>query len=208
MEAQFFGANCIKIASKKVSLVVDDNLSKYGLKTVTTPKDIVLATSDEVELPAESRFGIDFPGEYEVSEVSIEGIPTRGHRDEQDQATIIMYKILMDGLRIAITGHIHPDLSDTQLEALGTVDILFLPVGGNGYTLDGIGAHKVIKDVEPKIVVPTHYEDAKFNFEVPQMPLDEALKTIAMEPADRVDSLKTKGLELGEGTKLIVLNRQ
>ena len=206
MELQFFGANCIKIASKKGSIVIDDNLQNYGLKPVAIAKDIVLSTG-EVELPRESRFSVNMPGEYEVAEILIEGIPARGHRDEEGVESAIMYKILMDGYRFGVTGHVHPDLKDSQLEALGTVDILFVPVGGNGYTLDAVGAHKIIKDVEPKVVIPTHYEDAKFNFEVPQAPLEESLKTLAIEPADRLDVLKLKNFELGEGTKLIVLNR-
>ena len=208
MELQFFGANCIKVANKKVSIVIDDNLADYGLKPVATAKDIVLSTDPQIKVPEEAHFTIDQPGEYEVSEVSIEGISARAHTDEEGVTTATMYKILVDGLRIGVTGHIHPDLSDVQLEAIGTVDILFIPVGGNGYTLDGLGAHKVIKDVEPKVVIPTHYNDAKFKFEVPQTELDEALKIVAIETAERLDILKTKNFELGEGTRLIILNRQ
>lgn len=207
MELQFYGANCIKIAYKKNNIVIDDNLTSFGLKPVATSKDIVLSTG-VIEVPKEARFTVSQPGEYEVSEISIEGIPARSHMDEADKHSTTMYRITAGDFRIGVTGHIHPDLSDTQLEALGTVDILFVPVGGHGYTLDGLGAHKVIKGVEPKIAIPTHYADAKFNFEVPQTELDEALKVVAMEPADRLDVLKTKNFELSEGTKLIVLNRQ
>lgn len=208
MELQFFGANAIKISTKKISIVIDDNLAKYGLKPVVGSKDIVLATSSEIEAPKEAHFVIDQPGEYEVSDVSIQGIPVRSHIDETGNQSTTMYRIILDGVRIGVTGHIHPDLKDTQLEALGTVDILFVPVGGSGYTLDGLGAHKVIKDIEPRVVIPTHYADAKFKFEVPQAELDEALKTIGFEPLDRLDVLKMKNFELGEGTKLVILNRQ
>lgn len=209
MEIQFYGANCIKITSKKTALVIDDNLAKLGLKSVATAKDIVLATSDQIELPTASYFNINQPGEYEVSEVSIEGIPARSHMDEEGKTSATMYKILIDEVRIGVVGHVHPDLSDAQLEALGTVDILFVPVGGNGYTLDGIGAHKVIKDVEPKVVIPTHFADSKLNYEVPQAPLEESLKALAMEPSETLDVLKLKNFDLGEGsTKLVVLNRQ
>lgn len=207
MEVQFFGANCIKIANKKISVVIDDNLAQFGLKPVAGPKDIVLSTGD-IKLPDECYFGIDQPGEYEVSDVSIQGIAARSHMDEEKKTSTIMYRLVIDGVRIAVTGHIHPDLSDYDLEALGTIDLLFIPVGGNGYTLDGVGAQKVVKEIEPKIVIPTHYEDAKFNFEVPQVPLEEALKGLAMEPADRLDEIKLKNIELSEGTKLIVLDRQ
>lgn len=210
MELQFYGANCIKIATKKINVVIDDNLAAYGLKPAATAKDIVLSTSKQIALPAESHFGIDRPGEYEVADISIQGIAAPSHLD--DPATkeqgATMYRLIVGSLRIGVIGHVHPNLSESQLEDLGTIDILFVPVGGNGYTLDGIGAQKIIKDIEPRVVIPTHYEDAKFNFEVPQTPLDDAIKALGMEVADTVDSIKTKNFELGEGTRLIVLNRQ
>lgn len=207
MEIEFHGANCIKIANKKTSLVVDDNLAVLGGKPVATTKDIIVNTGQAPGLEG-ARFSIDQPGEYEVADVSVQGIAARSHLDEEKAESATMYRIIMDGVRIAVTGHIHPDLSDRQLEELGTIDILFVPVGGNGYTLDGIGAQKVIKEIEPKIVVPVHFDDSKLKFEVPQTPLDDALRALAMETSETVDSIKLKTLELGEGaTRLVVMNR-
>lgn len=208
MELQYLGGNCIKIIAKKTTIIIDDNLAKLGLKSVATDKDIVLSTG--VGEPTEAAyFVIDRPGEYEVSDVSIQGVAARSHMDEAKQFNTTMYRILIDGIRIVVTGHIHPDLSDKELETLGTVDILVVPIGGNGYTLDGVGAQKVVKEIEPKILIPTHYDDAALSYEVPQTPLDDALKALAMEPTDRVDALKIKPADIGEGsTRLIVVNRK
>jgi L-ascorbate metabolism protein UlaG (beta-lactamase superfamily) len=85
------------------------------------------------------------------------------------------------------------------------VDVLFIPVGGNGYTLDGIGALKVIKKIGPSIVVPTHYAAKGIKYEVPQADLSEVRKTISLEPVEELDQLKLKGREFAEGTKLIIL---
>lgn len=208
MELEYYGANCIKITSKKTSLVIDDNLAALGAKSVASAKDIVLATSGAAELPADAYFTINQPGEYEVSDVSVQGIPARSHMDEAGKSSANMYRIIMDGIRIAVTGHIHPDLSDVQLEALGTVDILIVPVGGNGYTLDGLGAQKVIKEIEPRVVIPTHYDDPGLQYEVPQASFDDAIKSLGMEITETFDTLKMKNFDLGEGTRLIVLNRQ
>ncbi len=208
MEIEYYGANCIKIETKKTSIVIDDNLVSLGQKGVATAKDIVLVTGAASELPAEARFTLDQPGEYEISDVSIQGIPAQSHMDEPGKSSTTIYRIIMDGVRIVVTGHINPDLSDVQLEAIGTVDILFLPIGGNGYTLDGIGAQKVLKEIEPRIVVPTHYDDPKLKYEVPQAPLEEAIKALGMEVTETLDSIKMKNFDLGEGTKLVVLNRQ
>lgn len=208
MELTFHGANCIKIANKKTSVIIDDNLAALGGKSVATAKDIVLLTGD-TEHPKDSHFTIDLPGEYEVSDVSVQGIAARSHIAEAASDTsTTMYRIIIDGVRIAVTGHIYPNLSDTQLEALGTIDVLFVPVGGNGYTLDAGGAQKIIKAIEPKIVVPTHYAGKGLKYEVPQTELEDALKNLAMEPVERLDVLKMKNAELSDTTRLVVLEQK
>jgi L-ascorbate metabolism protein UlaG (beta-lactamase superfamily) len=54
-------------------------------------------------------------------------------------------------------------------------------VGNSGYTLDAVGALKIIKQIEPKVVVPTHFADKNVNYEVPQVELSDALKNLGME---------------------------
>ena len=55
MELQFFGANTVHIATKKATIVVDDNLEELKLKTVTKPQDIQLRTNAHIPLHG-SRF--------------------------------------------------------------------------------------------------------------------------------------------------------
>lgn len=208
MELIYFGANCIKINTKKATLVVDDNLLLVGLKSVTRPSDISLRTNLTIPAAKEAKFSAEMPGEYEVSGVIIHGVAARGHMDEENKASAIIYTLEADDVRVALVGHIYPELTEAQLEQIGMIDIAVVPVGGNGYTLDGVGALKVIKQLEPKIVIPTHYADKQVKFEVPQQDLAEALKGLAMEPAETVAKLKVKPLELTDSTKLIVLERQ
>lgn len=208
MELHFFGANCIKITTKNTTLVIDDNLKSLGLKQVLKNGDIALFTQHLIAEKADAsaaKLIIDEPGEYEVSNVSIEGIAARSHLDEEGRKSATMYKITLDDTKIAVTGHIYPELSDKQLESLGMIDIMLVPVGGNGFTLDGIGALKVIKKVEPKIIIPTHYADKGIAYEVPQQDLKDALQQLSMEPAETVEKLKFKGLEHSDTTKLIVV---
>jgi L-ascorbate metabolism protein UlaG (beta-lactamase superfamily) len=151
---------------------------------------------------------IDHPGEYEVSDTSIQAIAARAHIDETNQKTATMFKIIGEDVRVAIVGHIYPDLTDRQLEDLGTVDVLIIPVGGNGYTLDSVGALKIIKKIEPKIVIPTHYDDGVVKYAVPQQTLEDALKGLAMESKEAVLKLKVKAGEMAEVTQLVILERQ
>ena len=208
MEIQYYGANCVRLSSKKANIVVDDNLASLGHKSITKPGDIVLMTNKMDKPKADTKIVIDIPGEYEVSNTSIHGIPARAHMDEEGKHSATMFKIIADDLRVVVIGHVYPELSDNQLEALGTVDVLIIPVGGNGYTLDSTGALKLIRKIEPKLVIPTHYDDKALKFEVPQQPLDEAIKGLAMEPKDTVPKIKIKAGELGETTQLLVLERQ
>lgn len=210
MEIQYFGANAIRISSKKASIIIDDNLASLGQKSVTKNDDIALFTGPHGDSSpsAVEKIVIDKPGEYEVSDISIQGIAARSHIDEEGQKNATIFKIVEDDIKIVVTGHIYPDLSDEQLEAIGMVDVLIVPVGGNGYTLDGIGALKVIRKIEPKIVIPTHYEEKGLDYPVPQQPLAEALKSLAMEPKEKVQKLKIKPIELTDATQLIVLEKQ
>jgi len=206
MDVQFYGANCIVFSNKELRLVVDDNLAQLGAKSVTKPDDVVLFTGPHDEKPV-ARMLIDIPGEYEIGNVSIQGIPARAHMDEAGTLHGTMYKLTVGELVYLVTGHIYPELSDEQLEAIGMVDVMFTPVGGNGFTLDPVGAQKVIRAVEPKVVVPTHYEDTKLQFEVPQQPLENAIKEMSLEPKERVEKLRLKAADLSDITQLIVLEK-
>lgn len=207
MDLQYNGANCVVLSSKGVRLVIDDNLAELGAKSVTKPEDIVLFTSVHGAPTAQLRLLIDGPGEYEVSGLSIIGIAARAHVDLEGTNATTMYKIITDDVSYLITGHIYPDLNDDQLEAIGMVDVLVVPVGGNGYTLDPVGALKVIKKIEPKIVVPTHYADDSLEYPVAQQTLEQALKGLGMEPKDTVNKFHFKRGEVLDTTQLIVVSR-
>lgn len=207
MEFQYHGANCISIATKKARVVIDDNLAELGLKSVTKPDDIAIFTTPPSKLP-QARLVFTDPGEYEASEISVFGVEARAHIDEADKQTATIYKLQTGDLRIAVVGHIHPDISEDFLEELGAVDILFIPVGGNGYTLDGVGALSVIKKIEPKLVIPTHFDDSKIAYPVPQQPLSEALKGLAMEPKETLAKFKPKPADFSDKVELIALERQ
>jgi Beta-lactamase superfamily domain len=207
VDIQFYGANCVSLTVKNARLVIDDNLAELGAKSVAKEGDIALFTSPHGSPSHPAKLVIDEPGEYEVAGVSIYGIAARAHIDTDNKLTTTMYKIVIDDLSLLVTGHIYPELNDEQLESIGMVDIMFVPVGGNGYTLDGIGALKLVKKVEPKLIIPTHYDDSILNFAVPQQPLEQALKALAMEPKETTSKLKIRPVDLSDVTQLVVVER-
>lgn len=207
MELSYLGADCLVLNSKESRVVVDDTLTHVSGKAVIKAGDIALFTAGQTgNLPA-TKLTVDQPGEYEVANVSITGIPARAHMDEPGKHTATMYKVIVGDISFLFTGHVYPELSDEQLETIGNVDVMVVPVGGNGYTLDGVGALKLIKEVEPKLVIPTHYDDKTLKYEVPQQTLAQAVNSLGMEPKETVSKLKLKGTDLGEAMQLVVLER-
>ncbi len=207
MDIQFYGANCVAFTYQGVRVVVDDNLADLGAKSITKTGDVALFTGPHADPKVETKLTLDSPGEYEVSTFSIYGIPAQAHIDEEGRLAATMYRLRAGDVSVLVTGHIFPKLSDEQLEAIGMADLLILPVGGNGYTLDPIGAMQLIKAIEPKMVIPTHYADKNLQYPVPQLTLEDALKDLAMEPEQPINKLKLKPSELTDSLRLVVLER-
>lgn len=207
MDVQFYGANCVVLTSKQARVVIDDTLADLGVKSVTREGDICLFTGAKpATIAAGPKLIIDMPGEYEASNVSITGIQVRAHMDEEKQRNGVMYKITWGETKYLITGHAFPKLSEAELEMIGIVDVMFVPVGGNGYTLDATGALQLIKQVEPKVVVPTHYADNRLKYEVPQTELEDALKTLSMETKQAGAKFQFKPAEVSGTTEIVVID--
>ncbi|MGH7196069.1 MAG: MBL fold metallo-hydrolase [Candidatus Saccharimonadales bacterium] len=207
MDLQFFGANCVTITTKNGRIVVDDNLADLGGKTVAKNGDMVLYSGQHGLPGVDTKLLIDSPGEYELSGFVIKGIAARAHIDEIGQFSTTIYKVTSDDVSVVITGHIDPEIGANLVEQLAGVDVLCLPVGGNGYTLDGLGALQIIKQIEPNVVIPTHYQDQYLKYSVPQQNLSQALQALAMETKATLQKLRIKPADFGETSELIVLER-
>lgn len=207
MDIQYHGGNCITLNAKGVRVVIDDTLAALGLKAVVKQGDVALFTGEHQGLQTELRLLVDTPGEYEVSDLSIVGVAARAHMDEPGTSKATIYKVMADDTTYLFVGNIYPQLNDEQLEAIGMIDVMVLPIGGNGYTLDASGALQLIKTIEPKVVIPTHYADPVLQYPVEQQSLEMALKNLAMEPQPAVSRYRFKPTEIGATTQLQMLTR-
>ncbi len=207
MDIQFYGANCLVLSNKQARIIIDDTLAELGGKAVTRDGDICLFTVAHPSSMPGAKITIDMPGEYEVNGVNIYGLQTRAHTDEEKARSATMYKITVGDTKVLVTGHVFPKFSETKLEDIGLVDVMCVPVGGHGYTLDAVGALQIIKQVEPKLVILTHYADKDLKLPVPQQPLDEVLKTLGMEPKETTKKLQLKVAEMTDTTQLIILEK-
>jgi len=202
MEFQFFGVNCLRITTKKTNIVVDDNLAELGLKPVIKDGDVVLYTgSAQPSTSKDIKLLVVQPGDYEVSDVQIQGIPARAYKGESNTLTNTIFKIEYEDTSAVVFGNSYPELTDSQLEMLGEVQVLFIPVGDKDVTLSGSDALKVIKKIEPNIVIPTLYSD--------QETLSEAIKELSMEPKETVTKYKVKPntFEEDQATSLVIIER-
>jgi len=207
MEISYKGGSSLIISTKKTTLLVDPKVSHLGLKDPMVPDAVEILTDDRYAVEG-ARLTVKSPGEYEVGDFSISGISARRHTDPDTtwpQSTI--YRLETSEFRIGVLGHIESKLSEEQLEAIGVVDILIVPVGGNGFTLDPHDAATLTRQIDPKVVIPVHYEDSKVNYEVPQLPLEQFTHELNLS-VEAVDKYKIKNAAaLPEALSIVAINR-
>ncbi len=194
-DIEYKGGNSVALVTKKATAFVDPKLSVVGLKDLKTNDAIEIATEVRFALNnKESLISIEGPGEYELGDFSIRGISAMRHIDTADgEKLATIYRIQIGEVRVAVLGNIDPKLSEGQLEEIGVVDILILPVGGGGYTLDATSAASLVRQIDPKVVVPVHYADSAVKYEVSQDTLETFTKELGA-PVETVAKYKVKAL--------------
>jgi len=213
VEIEFLGGNCFRIKTKNVTVIVDDNLAKIGGQSPQSDKTVAFYTSQDVkgEVKTTSRLVIDTPGEFEVGDLTVTGVQTRGHMDEDGKQSATVYQFMLSGQTVTVLGHVHPDLAPEVSELAGGTEVLIVPVGGNGYTLDPTGAASIVKSVEPGVVIPSQYDIQGLSYEMPAQPLEAFTKMLTTEELTPVDSYKlvrSATEDLGSSqTKVVVLSR-
>lgn len=210
-DIEYKGANAVIITTKKARALIDPKISIVGLKDVTsTEEDVIIAT--EVRFIPDNQSAklvIDGPGEYEISDMAIKGIATKRHIDsESDRDLSTIYRLVIGDIRMIIVGNIVPTLSDDLLESIGVVDVVVLPVGGGGYTLDSTSATAMIRQLEPRMVVPVHFADSALKYEVPQQDIESFINELGASVVEAGPKLKFKNLgSLPEQLTVIKISR-
>lgn len=170
MNIQYYGHSCFKISVKpagrgqeEVVFFIDPFDKSTGLRPPQGSADFVLVThnhhdhNNATALKGDPRI-IDLPGEYSIKGVNIIGIPSY-HDDTQgkERGQNTIYLIESEEIKICHLGDLGHDIDEKQLEKIGTVNVLMIPIGGK-YTLDYKKAIENIKKIEPNIVIPIHFK--------------------------------------------------
>lgn len=216
------GHSCFHITTSQgknnqISIVTDPYDEATGLRVSKLEADVLLVSHKHhdhsnvkaVSSPAgpeRSLVVIDGPGEYEIKGMFIQGISS--FHDEvsgKERGENTIYMIEAEDLRICHLGDLgQKELTPEQLEKIGEVDILMIPVGGV-YTISAKEAVKVISQIEPSITIPMHYQIPKLKMKLDG--LDKFLKAMGVKKAETLPkfSIKKKDISPDEA-KIIVLN--
>lgn len=211
MVITYHGADFFKVTFGDMTLAVNPVSKDSNLKSSRFGADIALISVNDVEhngADAVSRtekapFVISGPGEYEVSGIFIKGFLSKT-ADLPAQAggkLNTIYTVTMEGMNLCFLGSFgETALPDTAKEATEDVDILFVPIGGEG-ALDAHVAEKISNQFEPKVIIPSHFEGLGSKDS-----LKTFLKETGTESVKAIDKLtvKKKDLEGKEGEVVVL----
>lgn len=205
-EIEYKGANSVVITTKKTKIISDPKISIVGLKDPSLKDAIELATEERFGINSpDARLVIDSPGDFGIDEIDIHGISAQRHLDADGKNSTI-FRIEIGDSRIGLVGNILGKLSDEQLEELGLIDVLIIPVGGGGYTMDAVSAAGLVRQIDPKIVIPVHYADPAIKYEVPQGELGAFVSELNV-PVETVSKYKYKPAVAGQSMTITEITR-
>ncbi|MBI4272549.1 MBL fold metallo-hydrolase [Candidatus Uhrbacteria bacterium] len=206
MVIQWYGHACFRIQgnSTDVAILIDPFDASIGWKLPRLSADVVLVSTDTKEHNAletvkkgegKEPFIIQEAGEYEVRGALIHGIPL--------SLSSRIFVIRVDEMTILHCGSLNRELTESELDNIGRVDILVLPIGG-GNVLDAKKANEIVSEIEPRIVIPMQYRLT--GLRTVHEPADPFFKALGIKPPEAQDKYKIlkKDLPAGE-MQLVVL---
>jgi L-ascorbate metabolism protein UlaG (beta-lactamase superfamily) len=206
----YLGGESFKVSFGDTTLAFNPVSKDSKLKSAKFGADIVLSTinhpdmngMDQVAFGERKPFSIAGPGEYEVKGVFIKGFGSTSDYDGEKRINTI-YSVALEGMNICFLGAIDQEVLPKDAdEAIDAIDILFVPIGGEG-VLEASKAYKLAVSLEPKLIIPMHYGD---------LGEKDALKTFLKEAGENPKpepklTLKKKDLE-GKDAEVVVLERE
>lgn len=205
----FYNNSCFKVQSGDFIAAFDPPSKTSKYKTPRFQTDLIFISHnnenhngrDVLTLKEEDeKYIIDSPGEYEIKDILIRGVESRINEKEGSGINTI-FVLDIEETRICHMGDFSEEkLSSEIKEALGKIDVLFYPVGGNFSVVKKAAA--IINEIEPSIVIPMHYDST----EKKNSKLQEFLNEFSEDQVEKTDKLTIKRKDLNEeGMKVAVL---
>jgi len=216
MQIIWHGQSCFQIITSQgknnqVSIVIDPFSEDIGLKLPKLEADVLLVTHqhydhNNVKAVGGNPFLVQGPGEYEIKEVFVQGISSFHDSSlGKEKGTNTVYTIEAEDLKLCHLGDLgQKELQPEQIEKIGEVDILMIPVGGV-YTISAKEAVKIMSQIEPSIIIPMHYQLPKLKIKLDG--LDKFFKVMGIKKLDSLSKLSIKKKDISpEEAKIIVLD--
>ncbi|MBA7680689.1 hypothetical protein ES703_89010 [subsurface metagenome] len=209
MEITWLGHSCFRIKGKDAIVITDPCHPSLGYTLGKLQADIVTLShfhpghSYSEAITSEFK-EIKGPGEYELKGIFITGIATF-HDSEQGNklGRNTVYVLEMDGITLCHMGDLGHLPASQLMEAIGDVDVLFLPVGGVS-TIAGSTAAEIVRHLSPKIVMPMHY---KTSAEVRDLqPVDRFLTELGIKEMVSQPKLSINRSTLPTSTQVTILD--
>ncbi len=180
------GHSCFRIRGSQAIIITDPFPPDLGYTLGKQTADIVTVShkdpSHSYEDGVTGAHVIKGPGEYEISGVLVLGVRTYHDAVKgQSKGKNTAYLMEVDGVNICHLGDIGHILSDEQIEQIGNVDVLMVPVGGLS-TINAAMAAQLIRKIEPKIAIPMHYKTPYIKRDLE--PVDNFLKEMGVTLAE------------------------
>jgi L-ascorbate metabolism protein UlaG (beta-lactamase superfamily) len=199
-----------KPADHEVTVVLDPYSNDVGLRFPRTLEAAMVVSSHDgpaannfEALQGEERkapFKVTHAGEYEVQGVFVKGVTAA----KKDGSAHTVYRIDAEDLSIGFLGAIDRDLTEKEIEALGNIDVLIVPVGG-GNVLNKDQAAELVSQIEPRLVIPSYYDVD--GLKVSLASVEPFCKDLAC-PREDVSKLKLSKASLpSDEIKIAVLSR-
>ncbi len=214
MNISWYGHSCFKIQTKAkrggddIIIFTDPFDKSVGLRRPQGQANIVTISHahhdhNDTELLKGDFFVANSPGEFSIQGVTIEGIESF-HDDQEGllrgRNTIFVFE--SEDLRICHLGDLGHELTDQQIDAIGDIDVLMIPIGGT-YTLDAKGAKKVVGQIEPKIILPMHYKIDGITLDIDDE--TDFCNELGMTSKDKLQKLLIKKSDLEEIENKVVI---
>ncbi len=209
MEITWLGYSCFRLKGKNTTVITDPfppnigySIDKPGARIVTVSHNH--PDHSYVEAITDGPRVISRPGEYEIGGVLIIGISTFHDAEKgATQGKNTVYAIEVDDVTICHLGDLGHPLSSNQIEEIGNVDVLLVPVGG-GTTISASQAAALVRSMEPKVVIPMHYKTPTLNKELDTV--DKFLKEMGLTEVAPQPKLTVTKASLPPSTQVIVLS--
>ena len=210
MEINWYGHSCFRFTERGLATVITDPYDHevIGYQPLSLRGNIVSVSHDSpghsfTSVVKTKPWEITGPGEFEIGGVFITAVQTNTRKREKDEKRNILCVFDYNGVAVAHLGDIRQVPSQSQVEALGTVDIALVPVGAGG-GLNAAKAAEVVSLLEPGIVIPMHYSTPDCKIELES--LDKFLKEMGLSDIQPEASLKITKSLIPTETRVVVLD--